>query len=85
MMSQHVGYDEARVVVHEGHQVDPLVPSQEEGEDVGLPELVRGGPLKAPGRMLALADGRCRLGQQSLLVQDASYPGLAYPETIEPA
>jgi hypothetical protein len=33
-------HQEAGVVVHEGAEVDPLVPTQEESEDVRLPELL---------------------------------------------
>ena len=40
----------AAVVVHEGHQVQPLVvPWQHEAGDVGLPELTRRCPFEAPG------------------------------------
>jgi hypothetical protein len=41
------------VVVHERRQVQPLVPSQEEGEDVRLPQLIRLCPLESSWRMLA--------------------------------
>jgi len=83
MVRQHVGHDEARVVVHEGDQVDPLVSPQQEGEDVRLPELVRGGPLEASGRMPPFLNGRRGVGDQPLLVQDAPHSGLAHPESLE--
>ena len=48
---QAVAGDEAAVVVHEGHQVDAAVlPLEHEGEQIGLPELVRPGPLEGADR-----------------------------------
>jgi hypothetical protein len=52
-MRQRVRHDKARVVVHERRQVQPLVPSQKEGEDVRLPQLIRLCPLESSWRMLA--------------------------------
>ena len=37
VVRQRVTHDEARVVVHEGRQVDPLVASQQERKNVRLP------------------------------------------------
>ena len=68
---QAVADEEAAVVVHEGDQVDAAVlPLEDEGEQVGLPELVGPGPLEVAdlvgvgpgGRLLQLVAG---------LVQDA--------------
>jgi hypothetical protein len=57
VVRQYEAHQEARVVVHEGCQVEPLVPSQKEGEDVRLPELVRCRPLEAARRPLTTLDG----------------------------
>ena len=47
---QAVADDEAAVVVHEGDQVDPpVLPLEDEREQVGLPQLIRAGPLEASG------------------------------------
>ncbi|MBL8111886.1 MAG: hypothetical protein JNK60_03305 [Acidobacteria bacterium] len=53
VVRQGVRYDEARMVVHEGGDIDPLVPPEQESEDVRLPELVGLGPLEAPWRVRA--------------------------------
>jgi hypothetical protein len=82
MVREGVRDDEARVIVHEGRQVQPLLASQQEGEDVRLPELIGGGPLEAPRRVLP-----CRLGtalfDETLLVQNPAHLGLADPECLE--
>ena len=53
MMRERVGDDEARVVVHEGREVEALVATQEKREDVRLPELVGLGALEAARWVLA--------------------------------
>lgn len=70
--------DEARAVVEKGAEVDPLVPAQEKGEDVRLPELVRLRPLEAPLRLLPRRRYRARL-QELRLVQHAPHLALADP------
>jgi hypothetical protein len=82
VVRQGMAHDESGVVVHEGCQVQPLVASQQEGEDVRLPHLVGSGPLEAPRRVLAR---RRRLGclQQPLLVQDATHRRLAHAQALE--
>ena len=65
-----VPHDEATVVVHEDCHVQPLVPSQQEGEDVGLPELVWLRPLEACLRPRCLLDLRRPRLEQALLVQN---------------
>ena len=85
MVRQHVRHDEARVVIHERDQVDPLVPPEQKREDVRLPELVRGSPLEAPRRMLPCFHRRYPVLDQPFLVQDAAHPGLAHPESLEAA
>jgi len=83
VVSQHVTYDEAAVVVEEGCHVHPGVASKQEGEDVGLPELVRLGPLEARLRWLGLGKLGRPVLQQSLLVQNPPHRGLAHPEPFE--
>jgi hypothetical protein len=47
VMRHHQGHQVARVVVHEGRHVQPLLPSQQKREDVRLPKLVRFGTLES--------------------------------------
>jgi hypothetical protein len=83
MVRQGVRDDEARVVVHETDQVEPLVAPQQEGKDVRLPELVGSRSLEAPGAVLVvLSLGAC-LRNQPLLVQDPPHVRLAHPESLE--
>jgi hypothetical protein len=62
MVSQSVRHDEARVVVHEGRQVQALMPSQQKREDVRLPKLIGCRALEATRRVLARTRLRQRLG-----------------------
>lgn len=83
MVRNGVADDEAAVVVHEDCHVQPLVPSQQEGEDVGLPELVWLGSLEArvgPRRLLDF--GRPRL-QQPLFVQNPPHRRLRHAQPFE--
>jgi hypothetical protein len=82
VVRQRVPDDEARVVVHEDRQVQPLVAPQEEGEDVRLPELIRLRSLPAPLRPLALRRRHGRL-DEPLLVQQPADLVLAHPERLE--
>lgn len=83
MVCRRVRDDEARVVVHEDCQVHSLVASEQEGEDVRLPELIRRRALEASHRMLSrLLRRRCRL-QQALLVQDPAHLRLAHAQRLE--
>jgi hypothetical protein len=47
MMRERVRDDEPRVIVHERHEVEPLVTTQQEREQVRLPQLVRRRALEA--------------------------------------
>jgi hypothetical protein len=76
-------HHEARVVVHEGRDVQTLVPAEQKREDVRLPHLVGSRPLEAPRRVLACRRGRRRLGDEPLLVQDATHLRLADAERSE--
>jgi hypothetical protein len=75
--------DEAAVVVHEDGHVEPLMPAQEEGEDVGLPQLVWLGPLEARlGPRCLLHLGRPRL-EQPLLVENPPHRRLRHAQALE--
>jgi hypothetical protein len=83
VVRHHQGHHVARVVVHEGRHVQPLVPTQQEGEDVRLPELIR---LRALEALLA----RTRFGyksrdalDQSFLVQDSPHRRLRDAQTLK--
>jgi hypothetical protein len=61
------GGDEARVIIHESNQVG-IASAQAEGEDVGLPHLVGGGPLeKARASEVACFGGPTRFDQPGLV------------------
>jgi hypothetical protein len=83
VVRQRMRHEEARVVVHEADQVEPLVPTQEKREDVRLPKLVGLGSLEAPRAVLVWLSTRPCLGHQALLVEDPPYLCLAHPETLE--
>jgi hypothetical protein len=69
VVRQSVRHQVARVVIHEGGQVNALVASQQKREDVRLPELVRLGALEASHWMLPRPRGWRRL-DQPFVVQD---------------
>jgi hypothetical protein len=83
MVGHRPAHQEAGVVVHEGCHVQPLVASEQKGEDVRLPELVRSRALEAPRWVLACRRRCGRLGNQTLLVQDATHFRLADAERRE--
>jgi len=83
VVRQHVRDDEARVVVHEGRHVDALVPSQQEGEDVRLPQLIRLGSLEAALGGRHLRQLRRLVRQQPFFVQDASHLRRRHAERLE--
>jgi hypothetical protein len=72
MVCEHVRDQKARVVIHESRQVEPLLPPQQEGKDVGLPELIRLSPLETPHRVLARRPLRSCFNQPGL-VQDSPH------------
>jgi hypothetical protein len=82
MVRQVVRHDEARVVVHEGRQVQPLLTPQEKREDVRLPKLVWLGPLEAPRRMLARPRRTARF-HKPRLVQNPSHLRLRNAQRLE--
>jgi hypothetical protein len=84
VVRQHEAHQEARVVVHERRQVEPLVPPQQKGEDVRLPELVRRRPLEAARRSLATLDGtRHRWRHHADVRQDSLHRARRHPEGLE--
>lgn len=83
MVGERVRHDEARVVVHEGRQVQPLLPPQQKRENVRLPELVRGRSLEAPRWMRPSWLLRRSLFEQPLLVEDPPDFSLADAERLE--
>ncbi len=82
VVRQRVRDDVARVVVHEGCQVQPLVASQEKREDVRLPHLIGRRPLEAPRPVLACRRRLARL-EQPRVVQDRPHLRLAHSEPLE--
>jgi hypothetical protein len=82
MVGERVGYDEARVVVHERRQVETLMASQQKREDVRLPELVGSGSLEAPRRTLSRLRRLARL-DEARLVEDPANVRLADAEPLE--
>jgi len=83
MVGQRPADDEAAVVVHEGRQVQPLLASEQEGEDVRLPELVRTRSLETSRRVLAMLASRRRLRHQPLLVKDLPHGRLTDADRFE--
>jgi hypothetical protein len=73
------------VVVHEGRHVDALVTSQQEGEDVRLPQLVRLRALEAPFRRRHLRHLGRLVRQQALVVKDAADLRLGHADGLEAA
>ncbi len=84
MVGDRVAHDEARVIIHEGCQVQPLVLAQQELEDVALPELVRLCALEPPRRRRCLLQLRLLRFQQPLLVQDPPHRRLGDAQRLEP-
>lgn len=83
MMRERVGHDEPRVVIHERGQVQPLLPPQQEREDVRLPQLIRLRALESSHRVLALHTRLARLDEPRL-VQDRAHLRLRDSERLEP-
>lgn len=82
MMREVMRHHEARVVVHEGRQVQALVTPQQKREDVRLPELVRLRALEASRWMMPRSRHRARL-DQPCLVEDPPHLALRNAERLE--
>lgn len=84
VVRQDEAHQEARVVIHECRQVQPLVPPQEEGEDVRLPELVGRRALEAPRRpFTALHRTRRRRRHHPCGHQHPLHGGRRHPQRLE--
>lgn len=83
VVRERVPDDEATVVIHEHADVEPLLPSVQEGEDVGLPQLIRRRALEATRLMLPLRRRRRAL-DQPFLVQDPPHLLFRDTECLEP-
>jgi hypothetical protein len=83
MVSEGVRHDEARVVIHEGRQVQALVATQQKREDVGLPKLVRSRSFEAARQMLPRPRRRKRLGDEAFFMQNPAHLRLAHSERFE--
>jgi len=74
----------ARVVVHEGDEVQPLVTPKQECEEVRLPQLIRRSALESSRRPRpAVLLGRRRV-DEPLLVQHASHRRLRHAQALVP-
>lgn len=82
MVREVMRHDEARVVVHESGQVQPLVTTQQEREDVRLPELIRLCAFEPTRWMLARSRHFAWLDEPRL-VQDPPHLGLRHAERFE--
>jgi hypothetical protein len=83
VMRDRMRHDEARVVVHERGQVEPLMSPEQEREDVRLPQLVRCRPLEPAFRVLARSSGLLSL-DEALLVEDPPHLVLRHAQRLEP-
>jgi hypothetical protein len=85
VVRQHEAHQEARMVVHERRQVQPLMPPQEEGKYVRLPELVGLCALEAPGRPLATRHRtRRRRRHHARGHQHPLHPARRHSQRLEP-
>ena len=84
LVRDRVPDDEAAEVVHEDGDVEPLMPAQQEGEDVRLPQLIRLRPLEAPRQRLRLLDLRRPRLQQPFFMQNPPHRRLRDAKAFEP-
>lgn len=82
MVGQRVRHHEARVVVQERRQVDALLSSQQEGEQVRLPELIRLCAFEPRRRPLAFYRRQSLLDEPGL-VEDPAHHRLWHAEPFE--
>jgi hypothetical protein len=83
MVADRVGDEEARVVVEKRGHVDALLAPQQEGEDVGLPELVRCGSFEAHRLGLLLLPPLAGLRDETFLVKNTADGPLGQAESCE--
>jgi hypothetical protein len=82
MMGERIRDDEPRVIVHERREVETLLTTEQEREDVRLPELIGLCALEAAWRMLACGRGMMRL-DETCVVEDATDLSLGDTERVE--
>jgi hypothetical protein len=82
VVRHRVRHHEARVVIQEHRHVDPLVPSQQEREDIRLPQLIRLRPLEPPLRLRS-SHTRRSTRDQTRLVEDAANVLLRHADRFE--
>jgi hypothetical protein len=86
VMRHHQAHQVPRVIVQERSHIDALMPSQQEREQIRLPQLVRLGPLEVLYRLLApYASRRGGVGLHPFFSQHSSHRRLGGPKTQEPA
>jgi hypothetical protein len=85
VVCHHQAHQVARMIVHERGYIDALLPAQQEGEEIGLPQLVRLGALESLRRRLRtrFAPRRRMLLHQTLLAQHSSHRRLRRAQTEE--
>lgn len=83
MMRERIRDDEARVVVHERREIEALLTTKQERENVRLPELIGLRTLEATWWMLACGRWMMRL-DQTCVVEDATDLSLGDAERVEP-
>ena len=83
VMRHHQAHQVARVIIQERRHVHALVPSQEEREEVRLPELVGLGALKAPLLRLGLGLRHRTCLRQALLLQHPAHRRIGSPDAEE--
>lgn len=84
VVRHHEAHEVARVVVQEGRHVDPLLPAQQEREEIRLPELIGLRTLEASLGRPRLGFRRRRFLEEPLLVKDAAHRRFRNPERFEP-
>jgi hypothetical protein len=84
VMRHRKAHQVAGVIVQERRHVQPLVPPQQEREDVRLPQLVRLGPLEVAHRMLALHSTSGSLRLDAFAHQHSAHRRLGHADPQEP-
>ena len=83
VMRHREAHQIARVIVQERRDIDPLVPAQQEGKEVGLPELIGFGALETASLRLRLGLRRRTLPGKPLLLQRPAHRRLRGPDAEE--
>jgi hypothetical protein len=83
VVRHHEAHEVARMVIQKRRHVHPLVPSQQEREQIRLPQLIGLGTLKAPRRGLRPRLRHRTLGLLRLSLQHPAYRRLGGPDAEE--